>query len=72
MNIIGLGETLVDELVKEGYLKSYADIYALKNHRDELVEKGIIGKEKNTDKILEAIENSKYYYVDHLNRLKSN
>ena len=59
MNIIGLGETLVDELVKEGYLKSYADIYALKNHRDELVEKGIIGKEKNTDKILEAIENSK-------------
>lgn len=59
MNIMGLGETIVDELVKEGYLKSYADIYLLKNHRDELIEKGIIGKEKNTDKILAEIEKSK-------------
>lgn len=59
MNIIGLGETIVDSLVKEEYLKSYSDIYLLKNYRDELVEKGIIGKEKNTDKILDAIEKSK-------------
>ena len=59
MNIIGLGETIIDELVKEGYIKNYADIYKLKNHRDELIEKGIIGKVKNTDKILAAIENSK-------------
>lgn len=59
MNIMGLGETIVDALVKEGYLRSYADIYRLKDHRDELIEKGIIGKEKNTDKILAAIENSK-------------
>ena len=59
MNIIGLGETIVDSLVKEGYLKSYADIYKLKNYRDELIKKGIIGKEKNTDKILAAIEKSK-------------
>lgn len=59
MNIMGLGETIVDTLVNEGYLKNYADIYKLKNYRDELVEKGIIGKEKNTDKILAAIEKSK-------------
>lgn len=59
MNIMGLGETIVDALVKDGYLKTYADIYRLKDHRDELVEKGIIGKEKNTDKILAAIEKSK-------------
>ena len=59
MNIMGLGDTLVDGLVKEGYLKSYADIYSLKNYRDELVEKGIIGKEKNTDKLLAEIEKSK-------------
>lgn len=59
MNIMGLGETIVDELVKQGYIKSCADIYKLKNYREELIEKGIIGKEKNTDKILDVIEKSK-------------
>lgn len=59
MNIRGLGETLIDELCKAGYLKTYADIYQLHQHRDELIEKGIIGKEKNTDKLLSAIEDSK-------------
>lgn len=59
MDIMGLGETLVDALIKEGYLKSYADIYKLHQYRDEMVSKGIIGKEKNTDKLLKAIEDSK-------------
>lgn len=59
MKIDGLGEKLIDELIENGYLKSYADIYRLKEHRDELIEKGIIGKEKNTDKVLAAIERSK-------------
>ena len=59
MNIVGLGDTLVDALVKEGYLHNYADIYALKEHRDVLIEKGIIGKVKNTDKLLAEIEKSK-------------
>lgn len=60
MDITGLGETLVDELVKDNYLRNYADIYCMKQHRDELIEKGIIGKEKNTDKVLAAIEKSKF------------
>lgn len=59
MNIMGLGDTLVEALVKEGYLSNYADIYHLRDHRDELIEKGIIGKEKNTDKLLGEIEKSK-------------
>ncbi len=59
MNIMGLGETLVDALVQNGYLHSYADIYSLKEYRDELIEKGVIGKEKNTDKLLGEIEKSK-------------
>ena len=59
MNIMGLGETLVDALCKEGYLRSYADIYKLKDYRDELIDRGLIGKEKNTDKVLAAIEKSK-------------
>lgn len=59
MNIMGLGETLVDALIREGYLRDYADIYTLKEHREELIEKGILGKEKNTDKLLAAVEASK-------------
>jgi len=59
MDIKALGETYIQTLVDEGYLHSYADIYHLKEHRDELIEKGLIGKEKNTDKILQAIEKSK-------------
>ena len=59
MNIIGLGETLIDALVREGYVKNYADLYRLKERREELIERGLIGKEKNTDKILQAIEASK-------------
>lgn len=59
MDIKGFGTVYVEELVRLGYLKNIADIYLLKEHRDELVEQGIIGKEKNTDKLLEAIEKSK-------------
>ena len=66
MNIMGLGETLVEALVKEGFLNSYADIYRLKEHRDELIAKGIVGKEKNTDKLLAAIEASKVNEPDRL------
>ena len=59
MNIMGLGDTLVEALVNDGYLKSYVDIYHLSRHREELIEKGIIGKVKNTDKLLGEIEKSK-------------
>jgi len=59
MDIKSFGETYAAVLVDEGYIHDYSDIYELKNHRDELIEKGIMGKEKNTDKILEAIETSK-------------
>ena len=59
MDIKSFGETYVATLVEEGYIHDYADIYDLKNYRDELIEKGIMGKEKNTDKILDAIEESK-------------
>ena len=55
----GPGETLIAALVSEGYLHDYADIYTLRAHRDELIEKGLIGKEKNTDKLLGNIEKSK-------------
>ena len=59
MNIMGLGDTLIEALVREGYLKSVTDIYRLRERRQELIDAGIIGKEKNTDKVLAEIEKSK-------------
>ncbi len=59
MDIKGFGEAYIVDLIANGYINDIADIYSLSDYRDELVEKGIIGKEKNTDKLLGVIENSK-------------
>ncbi len=59
MDIKGFGEEYIRVLMEEGYLKDVGDIYFLKEHREELIEKGLIGKEKNTDKLLSVIEESK-------------
>lgn len=59
MNIMGMGEAIVDALIKAGYLKTFADIYHLHRYRDELIANKIFGKEKTTDKVLDAIEKSK-------------
>lgn len=59
MNILGLGDSIIEALVQSGYVKTFSDIYRLKGIRDELVEKKVFGKEKGTDRVLESIENSK-------------
>lgn len=59
MDIKGFGTRYVAVLIEEKYLKDPGDIYYLHQYRDELIQKGIIGKEKNTDKLLAAIEGSK-------------
>lgn len=59
MDIKGFGTVYIEELVRLGYIKDVADVFVLKTHRDELIEQGIIGKEKNTDKLLDAIEKAK-------------
>ena len=59
MDIKGFGEAAVKGLIEQGYLRNIADIYRLFEHREELIAKGLIGKEKNTDKLLAAIEESK-------------
>ncbi|HWT26789.1 MAG TPA: NAD-dependent DNA ligase LigA [Mobilitalea sp.] len=66
MDIKGFGEAYVDVLIKEGYLKDISDIYYLWQYRDELINKGLIGKEKNTDKLLKAIDDSKKNDIDRL------
>ncbi|MCD8324526.1 MAG: NAD-dependent DNA ligase LigA [Clostridiales bacterium] len=59
MDIKNFGSRYIESLVEEGYLHTVADIYSLRQYREELIEKGILGKEKNTDRILSAIEKSK-------------
>ncbi len=66
MDIKNFGARYVDRLVEEGYLHNAADIYRLHQHREELIEQGILGREKNTDRILASIESSKQNEPDRL------
>ena len=59
MDIKGFGTNYIIELVHGGYIRNIADIFSLKDHREELINQGMIGKEKNTDKLLSAIEEAK-------------
>ncbi|GAB6282271.1 MAG: NAD-dependent DNA ligase LigA [Ignavibacterium sp.] len=58
MDIEGLGDALIDLFVEQQFLKNYADIYELKNYREELINIERLG-EKSIDKLLKAIEKSK-------------
>ena len=59
MDIKGFGEAYIKALIHAGYIHNIADIYTLTGHREALIEQGLIGKEKNTDKLLEAIDRSR-------------
>ncbi|MBE8955285.1 MAG: NAD-dependent DNA ligase LigA [Quinella sp. 2Q5] len=59
MDIKGLGETSIPKLIAEGFVRNVADIYKLRDHRDELIAKKIFGLVKSTDKVLAAIDASK-------------
>jgi len=58
VDIDGMGEAMVDTLVEKGWVRTIADLYRLRDRRDDLLS---LGKkvEKSTDKLLAAIETSK-------------
>jgi DNA ligase (NAD+) len=58
MDIEGLGEALIELFIDKGFLKTYSDIYKLKNKRSDLVEIDRLG-EKSVDNLLHSIEKSK-------------
>ncbi len=58
MDIEGLGESLIDLFVEKGFLKTYSDIYKLKNFKSELVAIDRMG-EKSVSNLLNSIEKSK-------------
>ena len=59
MDIKAMGEQNIHALIEGEYIHDIGDIFNLAVHRDELIAKGVIGKEKNTDKLLAAIEKAK-------------
>lgn len=66
MDIKGLGEKNVIALINNGFIGGISDIYRLGERRQELIELGTVGREKNTDKLLSAIEASKKNGPDRL------
>lgn len=58
MDIEGLGIKLVEQLVAVGLLTSFADIYRLKDRKDEVLSLERVG-EKSVNNLLAAIEKSK-------------
>ena len=58
MNIDGLGERIIEDFYNMGYIKTFKDIYYLKDKKEELMELEGFGN-KSVNKLLESIENSK-------------
>ena len=59
MDIKGFGTEYIRKLTEEKYIQDIADIFELKDKRDALIEGKLLGLEKNTDKLLAAIETAK-------------
>jgi DNA ligase (NAD+) len=58
MDIRGIGEKFIELLLKEGMVKDAADLYSLKDKRDQIVQLEKKG-EKSADNIIKSIEKSK-------------
>lgn len=65
MDITGLGEQSVEQLLGAGLLRNVADIYELRDKRDELLALDRMG-EKKVDNLLQGIEDSKQRPADKL------
>lgn len=58
MNIDSMGESIIEELYNEGYIKNIIDIYDFDKYKDELINLDGYGKKK-LENLSNAIENSK-------------
>ena len=64
-NIDGLGEKLIEMLFKEDIIKDFADIFAIKKHKDKLEEKVGLGK-LSVSNLLNSIESKRKITFDKL------
>ena len=58
MNIDGLSEATLEKFFERGWLQSFADIYSLGKHKDEILTMEGFG-EKSYNKMMQSIENSR-------------
>ena len=58
MNIIGLGEKIVERFLELGYIEDITDIYKLNQYREEMEQLEKMGK-KSVENLLNSIEESK-------------
>jgi DNA ligase (NAD+) len=65
MDIRGVGEKMSVILYKEGLVSDFADLYTLKNKREELLSIDRMAQ-KSVDNMLDAIENSKDRFLGNL------
>ncbi|MCB9772064.1 MAG: NAD-dependent DNA ligase LigA [Candidatus Omnitrophica bacterium] len=63
MNIEGLGEVVVNQILAKGWIKDFADVYFLK--QEQLLELDLF-KNKKADKLLAEIEKSKQHGLSRL------
>ncbi|MEG2000556.1 MAG: NAD-dependent DNA ligase LigA [Evtepia sp.] len=59
MDMKGVGAAYIHDLIAAGYLSDVADLFRLTSDRDALIEAGLIGKQTNTDKLLDVIQQAK-------------
>jgi len=58
MNIDHLGESTLEKFIDKGWIKTFADIYHLDEHKSEIINMDGFGK-KSYDKMWQAIQNSR-------------
>lgn len=64
MNIDGLSEATLEKLIHMGWINSFADIYRLKDHKNEMQMLDKFGL-KSVEKLLQSIENSRQTDLAH-------
>ena len=65
MNILGLGDRIMEDFFNYGYIKKFSDIYKLSSHKEEITLLEGYGS-KSVDAILKSIEESKQNSLDRL------
>ena len=58
MNMEGLSETMLEKLIRHGWIHTFADLYELEQHRDAIIQTDGFG-EKSFERLQAAIEKSR-------------
>ncbi len=58
MNIDGISEATLQVLIEKGFIREYADLFEIQNHKDEIISLKGFGK-RSYENMIESIENAK-------------